>query len=136
LFYPVSALIAVAVCLSPGCGKTTPAQARQAEVRAILTAHLQHENALLDILEQHGDDPTRTDALMRAYVVEHGAAMRLLGEKRRLLEADPTALARAMRELEPELTRVFERRRALTAAAPALMARPEVRTALAALDEL
>jgi hypothetical protein len=56
--------------------------------------------------------------------------------RRRELEADQTALATALRVLEPRMQRSFTRRMALAEKAPALMAREKVRTALATLDPL
>ena len=119
-----------------GCGPRDPADQRRAEIRAVLEAHLEHEDALLDILEEHRLDPATADAEVDAYVAEHGAAIRELCGERRLLEGDPAALAGAMRELEGEMSAAFERRRALADRFPELMARPAVRTALATLDDL
>jgi len=132
--------LAVGACISaalaPACRPPDPASARAAEVESILEAHMEHEDALLDILERHRANPTAAEAELDVYLAEYGGAMSALCAKRRQLEADPTALATAMRELSPEMSRVFERRRLLAAGAPELLAREKVRAALATLDAL
>lgn len=123
-------------CLVMACGTSDPAELRRAEIRAVLEAHLEHEVALLEILEQHEGEPDVADAALRGYLGRHGAAMRALCDKRRVLETDATALAIALGDLEPRMKEVFERRRDLAARHPELLARPDVRAALAALDAL
>ena len=134
-FEPRATMVLVLAVLS-ACGPTDPAEKRRAEIRAVLEAHMEHEDALLDILEEHRHEPALAEAELKAYVVEHEAAIRELSGERRLLEGDPAALAGAMRELEDEMRGIFERRSALAENFPELMARAEVRTALATLDEL
>lgn len=129
-------LACFALVIAAGCGPTDPAAARAAEVEAILEDHLEHEDALLDILERNQRTPAAAEDEVAAYLAEHGTAMDELCAKRRLLEADPTALAVAMRRLSPDMSRIFERRQVLTANAPELLAREKVRAALAALDAL
>jgi hypothetical protein len=129
-------MLVCASALAQGCGPTDPATARRDEIVAILEMHLEHQDAILGILERQRDDPRAAAAELDAYLAEHGVAIDELCDKRRLLEADPNALAAAMRILEPAMSRVFERRLALSQQAPELMAREEVRTALAALDPL
>lgn len=136
MFGPSPALFVAPVCLLVACGPTDPAEARRAEIRAVLVAHLEHEDALLAILEQHAADPASAAAELGRYLDRHGDAMRALCDQRRVLEADATALAIALRDLEPRMKRSFERRRALAENHPELMARLEVRTALATLDAL
>lgn len=118
------------------CGPSDPAAIRAAEVEAILATHVEHEEALLGILEKHRREPLEAEAELASYLAANGQAMSDLCAKRRQLEADPTALATAMRELTPVMSRVFERRRALAETAPELMARENVRAALATLDDL
>lgn len=130
------AWFAAPVCVVSACGPSDPAAERRAEIQAVLVAHLEHEDALLTILERHAGEPTVADAELARYLAQHGTAMRELCDKRRLLEADATALAGALRELEPRMKDIFERRRALAEEHPQLMARPDVRTALATLDAL
>jgi hypothetical protein len=130
------ATIALGCWLLAACGPADEASARKSAIVEILEAHLRHEDALLDILERHGRDPATAEAHVRTYVAEHGPAMRELGQKRRLLEGDPMALAGAMRELEREMSGIFRRRRYLDEHFPELMTRDEVRTALGSLDAL
>jgi len=122
--------------LTLGCGPSDPASLRVAEITAILETHMEHEHALLDILESNRRDAAAAETRIDAYLARHGAAMAALGAKRLELEADPTALATAMRALEPEMNRIFERRRRLAQSAPDLMSRDKVRAAIATLDEL
>ena len=139
MFTPLPASIvspAGLACLVMACGPSDPAELRRAEIRAVLEAHLEHEDALLEILEQHAGDPAVADAELRDYLGRHGTAMHELCDKRRLLETDATALAVALRDLEPRMNEVFGRRQALAQRHPELLARPDVRTALAALDAL
>jgi hypothetical protein len=118
------------------CGEPDPFEARREVLSAILQSHLAHEDAMLAVLERHRDEPRQAIALLERYLGEHGAAIEELCSKRRLLEADPHALAGAMRALEPRRKRVFMRRQALSHDAPELMAHQEVRSALAALEPL
>ncbi len=132
----VGAWFAFAFAAAAACGATDPAASRAAEVEAILEDHLEHEDALLDILERNRGDATAAEDQLATYLAEHGAAMAELCAKRRLLEAEPTALATAMRGLAPEMTRIFARRQVLAASAPELLLREKVRSALAMLDAL
>ncbi len=129
-------LALIAALLVGACGTSDPASHRAAEVQAILGAHLDHENALLDILEHNLGDASEAEVQLARYLAEHDGAMVELCARRRELEADQTALATALRVLEPRMQRSFTRRMALAEKAPALMAREKVRTALATLDPL
>lgn len=126
----------VAALLVGACGTSDPAAQRAAEVQAILGAHLDHETALLDILEHNLGDAPEAESQLARYLAEHDAEMHELCAKRRELEVDQTALATALRKLEPRMQRSFARRMALAERAPELMARDKVRTALATLDPL
>ncbi len=126
----------IAALVVGACGASDPAAQRAADVQAILAAHFDHEEALLGILEANLGDPTEAEAQLARYLAEHDEAMRELCAKRRELEADQTALATALRALEPRMQRTFARRMALAEKAPELMARDKVRTALATLDPL
>lgn len=130
-------VVAVLGCgLGPGCGGASSLDQRREAIVATLASHLAHEDEILSILERHRSRPQHAATLIDRYLAEHGAAIRALCEQRRQLEDDPQALAAAMRELEPRLSRIFARREALSRDAPELMAREEVRTALAALEPL
>lgn len=118
------------------CGPSDPAAERRDAIIDILELHLEHQDEILGILEQQRDDPAGAEALLDRYLERNRQEIDDLSTKRRLLEADPGALAAAMRELEPRMSRIFERRVALSREAPELMAREVVQTALGALDAL
>lgn len=132
----VSIAVLFAAALASGACRGGPSDARAAEVAEILEAHLEHEDALLALLEEHRDEPEVAAAELARYVADHRAALDALGAQRRRLEGEPRALAVAMRHLAPELGALLDRRRALTERHPALMAREDVRAALATLDAL
>jgi len=126
----------LALALLFGCTRETPAAARRKAVSTVLEAHFGHESALLGILEAGAGDWSVIGPRLDAYLRQHGAEMKRLCGERRLLEGDPEALAEAMREVEPTMKAVFERRRRLAERYPELMLRDEVRVALGVLDDL
>lgn len=112
-----------------GCGKDEPTP--QDAVRAVVSRSVEHQSAMLTILEQHQRDPERAVSLLEAYVREHEAEIQRLAQQRPLLESQSTAFAEAWNQHGHAL---FERRRRLTVASEELMARPEVTRALGCLD--
>lgn len=132
-FVAVVALTFVA-CGEGGADRV--ARQRRAAVERALASHLTHEEALLEILERHRDDPEAAGALAIAYTERNAEALEALCGERRLLEDEPEALAHALANLQPRSRAAYERKRRLYEGAPELMANPQVQRALAALDDL
>lgn len=124
---------------SLACGDKTPAELgaeRRAVVHATLESYLEHEDAMLSLLERHREEPETAVRLISDYTTLHADALDALCAKRRLLETEPDALAAAMSSLQQRSTAVFAKRKRLYDSAPALMERPEIKRALATLDAL
>jgi len=121
------------------CGEKTAAELaaeRRAAVHATLESRLDHEEAMLALLERHQDQPDTAVRLITDYTTLNADALDALCAQRRLLETEPDALAAAMSSLHARSTAVFASRRRLYDSAPTLMERPEIKRALATLDAL
>ncbi len=134
-------LIAVTLPLtaSLGCGDKTAAELaaeRRASVYATLESRLDHEEAMLSLLERHQDQPDTAVRLIADYTALNADALDALCAQRRLLETEPDALAAAMSALHARSTAVFSSRRRLYDSAPSLMERAEIKRALGTLDAL
>lgn len=131
-------LTVLTLALWASCAKS-PAELeaeRKAQVREALARHLDHEEQMLSLLEQHRANPVLAARELTRYVERHSDELEDICAQRRLLETEPTALALALHELSSRSHAAQTRRQSLYERSPALMEHPEVRRALARLDTL
>ncbi len=133
--FTVALSLAATACGSGSPDLSTP-EGRARAVSATVSEHLEHELAMLALLERHRVELHEAEAALATYVRHHEEALKRLSAQRQLLETEPLALARALAEQRERHAAAFETRRRLEAERPELMQRPSVRAALAALDDL
>jgi hypothetical protein len=131
----IALVLALAACGRATDDLSTP-EARARAVHAVVVSHLEHELAVLALLEAHQDNHDDAERAVSAYLSEHDTAINDLGQQRALLETEPLALARALAAARAQHAAAFEARLKLERERPALMARPAIREALSELDDL
>ncbi|HRE87748.1 MAG TPA: hypothetical protein PK095_01295 [Myxococcota bacterium] len=135
---PTRWLALLGLALWIACAKS-PAELeaeRRALVGEALSRHLDHEEQMLALLERHRGSPELAALELTRYVDQHAVELESICAQRRLLEAEPTALATALQALASRSHAAQTRRQKLYEEAPTLMEHPGVKRALGRLDTL
>jgi len=130
-----AALIAAVASLLLACGKKDAAETAGAAAaeQDVFAKVLQHQEAMLKILEDNKDDTAKAVAALEAYKETNKAALAALekeGEEfAKGFEDNPMAALEALAKYKPRFEALTKRQMALAQSHPELMAHEKVRSA-------